>query len=84
MKRYLIFGAVVLGLGLMTSSVSAQDDDAKTKFYDFDDMLIDGEIKKPEGFVYGAVEKAKFERLLSLKKSFLPKIEESAKDDSLR
>jgi hypothetical protein len=47
-------------------------------------MLIDGEFKKPEGFVYGSIEKAKFDRLLSLKKSFLPKIEQTAKSDVLK
>lgn len=84
MKRALVFLAVLMGLGLVSSVAVAQDDDQKTKFYDFDDMLIDGEFKKPEGFVYGAVEKARFDRLLSLKKSFLPKIEETAKSDALK
>jgi hypothetical protein len=85
MRKAFVFAAVVLGMGLMTGTVSAQDDeDVKTKFYDFDDMLIDGEFKKPEGFVYGSIEKAKFDRLLSLKKSFLPKIEQTAKSDVLK
>ena len=85
MKKAFVFAAVVLGLGLTTGTVSAQDEeDVKTKFYDFDDMLIDGEFKKPEGFVYGSIEKAKFDRLLSLKKSFLPKIEQTAKSDALK
>jgi hypothetical protein len=84
MKRWLLASMVLLGLGMVSATAVAQDDDLKTKFYDFDDMLIDGEIKKPEGFVYGALEKAKFDRLLSLKKSFLPRIEETAKDDALK
>lgn len=84
MKRWLLASTVLLGLGLVSATAAAQDEDLKTKFYDFDDMLIDGEIKKPEGFVYGALEKAKFDRLLSLKKSFLPRIEETAKDDALK
>lgn len=86
MKRYLISLAVLAGAMLVPMVASAQDagDDVKTKFYNFDDMLIDGELKKPDGFVYGKVEKAKFDRLLSLKKSFLPKIEETAKDDALK
>ncbi len=84
MKRVFLFLVVLLGFGLVSTSAFAQDEDVKTKFYDFDDMLIDGEFKKPEGFVYGAIEKAKFDRLLSLKKSFLPKIEETAKSDVLK
>ena len=79
MRRFVISASVFVCLGLGTSVAFAQDEgDVKTKFYDFDDMLIDGEFKKPEGLVYGTVEKAKFARLLSLKKSFLPKIQESA------
>ncbi len=84
MKRWFVSAMVLMSVGLVSTSAMAQDDEPKTKFYDFDDMLIDGEIKKPEGFVYGALEKAKFDRLLSLKKSFLPRIEESAKDDVLK
>ncbi len=85
MKRIVVMGAVLVGMSLVATTGFAQDDEeVKTKFYDFDDMLIDGEFKKPEGMVYGAIEKAKFERLLSLKKSFLPRIEESAKADALK
>ena len=83
MKKLVVCALVGVGM-LLTSAASAQDDDVQTKFYDFDDMLIDGDIKKPEGMVYGVTERAKFERLLSLKKSFLPKIEETAKDDALK
>lgn len=86
MKR-VVLGLVMMVLGVVAVPLvaSAQESgDVKTKFYDFDDMLIDGELKKPDGFVYGAVDKAKFDRLLSLKKSFLPKIEETAKDDALQ
>ncbi|MBH24897.1 MAG: hypothetical protein CMH57_10670 [Myxococcales bacterium] len=85
MKKFAVCVVVAMGLVLTGSVAFAQDDDdVKTKFYDFDDMLIDGDIKKPEGMVYGVTERAKFERLLSLKKSFLPKIEETAKDDVLK
>jgi hypothetical protein len=84
MKRWFVAAMVCGGLGLVSTAALAQEEDLKTKFYDFDDMLIDGELKKPEGFVYGALEKAKFDRLLSLKKSFLPRIEETAKDDALK
>ena len=45
--------------------------DARTKFYNFDEMLIDGEIKKPTGLYTDVRERARFERLLKLKKSFL-------------
>ena len=51
----------------------------KVKFYDFGDQIINGEMKKPEIDLWSARNKVKFDRLLSLKKTFLPALEESAK-----
>ena len=56
----------------------------KTKFYNFDDLLINGEYKKPKSLYIDAKQKAKFERLLKLKKDFLPQLKNTAKDPSLR
>ena len=52
----------------------------RSKFYDFNEQLIDGEIKKPTALYTSARQRAKFERLLKLKKSFLPKLFETSKD----
>lgn len=57
---------------------------SKTKFYDFNDMLIDGQIKKPQALYIDHRQKVKFERLLKLKKSFLPSLMKTAKDPVLR
>ena len=56
----------------------------KTKFYDFNDMLIDGQIKKPQALYIDHRQKVKFERLLKLKKSFLPQLLKTAKDPAFR
>ena len=56
----------------------------KTKFYDFDDLLINGEYKKPQIMYTDSRAKIRFERLLKLKKDFLPKLRESKRDKSLR
>ncbi len=56
----------------------------KTKFYNFDDMLIDGDIKKPSGLLTNARDQVKFQRLLSLKKSFLPTLKRTAKEKTLK
>ena len=53
---------------------------SKSKFYDFGDQMIDGEIKKPTGQYINSRERARFDRLLNLKKSFLPKMYLSAKE----
>jgi hypothetical protein len=52
----------------------------RAKFYDFNEQLIDGEIKKPITLYTDARDKVKFDRLLRLKKSFLPELFDTAKE----
>jgi len=81
MKKYLVFaliGASLLGLG----SASAQD--AKTKFYNFDDLMIDGNYQKPQVLYTDSRSKVKFEKLLRLKRDFLKRLKATAADSSLR
>ena len=79
MKKLLILlGAISLTF-VFSTAVLAQDG-VKSKFYDFSDQVIDGEIKKPTALYTNARQKVKFDRLLSLKKSFLKEIEESSKE----
>lgn len=56
----------------------------KTKFYSFDELLIDGQYKKPQVLYTDVRQKVKFERLLKLKKDFLPKLKNTQKDPTLR
>ena len=56
----------------------------KTKFYNFDDLLINGQYKKPQVLYTDAKQKVKFERLLKLKKDFLPKLKNTDKDPTLK
>ncbi len=56
----------------------------KSKFYDFSEQLIDGEIKKPTTLYTDSRQAVKFERLLKLKKSFLPKLFDTAKERVFR
>ena len=65
------------------SSAFAQDD-TKTKFYNFDDLLINGEYQKPTVMYTDTKQKVKFEALLSLKKQFIKRLKDTAKDSSLR
>lgn len=79
-----IFGFLLFTGLLLTTATAFAQDGTKTKFYDFDDMLIDGQLKSPDLMKTQAREKAKFRRLVNLKKSFLPKIRESAEDGALQ
>jgi hypothetical protein len=69
---------------LLFASVAFAQDDAKTKFYNFDDLLINGEYQKPTVMYTDSKKKVKFEALLSLKKQFIKRLKDTAKDSSLR
>lgn len=71
----------ILFLFVSFSSHASKD---ATRFYNFDDLLIDGKVKKPQVLYTDAKQKVKFERLLKLRKSFLPKLEATKKDKTLR
>ena len=60
--------------------IFAKTPSPRSKFYDFSEQLIDGEIKKPTSLYTDARKSVKFDRLLRLKKSFLPKLFDTAKD----
>tara|TARA_Y100000296_G_C5039700_1_gene189170 strand:+ start:247 stop:498 length:252 start_codon:yes stop_codon:yes gene_type:complete len=62
----------------IANEVSAKE--PRSKFYDFNEQLIDGEIKKPTPLYTDARIKVKFNRLLKLKKSFLPRLFDTAKE----
>ncbi len=76
MKKILIFALIL--------PFFAANATPKTKFYDFDDLLINGEYKKPQIMYTDTQAKVKFERLLKLRKDFLKKLLETEKDASLR
>tara|TARA_R110002074_G_scaffold245407_2_gene417335 strand:- start:243 stop:443 length:201 start_codon:yes stop_codon:yes gene_type:complete len=52
----------------------------RAKFYDFNDQLIDGEIKKPSTLYTDSRDRVKFNRLLRLKKSFMKELFNSSKE----
>lgn len=79
--------AIALATGFMLSAglAFAQDDgEVRSRFYDFDNMLIDGEFKAPDLLTTQAVDKAQFQRLLDLKKSFIPKIQQTTEENALQ
>jgi hypothetical protein len=70
---------------MIAPHVSAKSDKTpRVKFYNFDDMLIDGEIKKPSGLLTDVRGRANFNRLLDIKKSFLGKLEDTAREKTLK
>tara|TARA_B100000212_G_scaffold265966_1_gene205484 strand:+ start:171 stop:461 length:291 start_codon:yes stop_codon:yes gene_type:complete len=64
--------------------IKASGPKTKTKFYNFDDLLIEGEYKKPQLLFIDEKQKVKFDRLLQLKKNLLPNLKNTSKDPMLR
>jgi len=70
-------------LFIPTANADPSGPSTKTKFYNFDDLLINGKIKKPQVLWTDARQKVRFERLLKLKKDFIPKLKQTKKDPAL-
>jgi hypothetical protein len=79
MKKLLTFAGIAMTIAF-SGAAFAQEGESKSKFYDFSDQVIDGEIKKPTALYTDSRQKVKFDRLLKLKKSFLPSILETSKE----
>jgi opacity protein-like surface antigen len=96
MKRTKKLLAAVFVVGLMGSgaaSVAQEKSESakvagtgkvKEQHYNFDDMLIDGDYKKPNVAMFKGRDKVRFARLLKLKKSFLPAMLRSARTTALK
>lgn len=82
--RSLISLMIVLTVMSLSASAFAQEGETRSKFYDFNDMLVDGRLKTPDLMKTDARGKAKFNRLLQLKKSFIPKVRESSQEAALQ
>jgi hypothetical protein len=76
--RYLT--AILFLFFISAAQAAPPNKNAKSKFYNFDEQLINGEIRKPRTIYTSVRERAKFERLLKLKKSFLPALFRTSKN----
>lgn len=79
MKKLLVL-FVILFFALPVAANKPPARDARSKFYDFNEQVIDGEIRKPTALYVDARARAKFDRLMRLKKSFLPELFRTSKD----
>ena len=68
---------------LLVNEAEAQKS-PKAKFYDFNEQVIDGEIKKPTALYTDSKKKVKFDRLLRLKKSFIPELMKTAEERTFK
>ena len=75
---------LIILLFASTTIAQTKQPERKTKFYNFDELLIEGKVKKPQVLYTDARQKVKFERLLKLRKDFLPNLKNTRKDLTLR
>jgi hypothetical protein len=84
--KYRLFFITVLVIFAIPGSVWAQDSsgEIEEKLYNFDDMLIDGSFRDPQGMFERARSEAKFEGVLKLERSFMSELENNAQESSMR
>lgn len=79
----LFFSMLILTLVLLftTGANAADAQDAKKKTaINFEDQLVEGELKKPELFYLLQKKQINFGRLIRLRENFLPEMRRSAED----
>ncbi len=84
MLRKQLFVLVVVMAICFAAPALADDGEADTEFYDFENMHIDGEFVSPDLEHMQAQGEAQFDRLLNLQTSFIPKVEQSTEEPSFR
>jgi hypothetical protein len=75
---------IALAALIVAAPASSQDSEVQTRFYDFNDMLIDGEFQRPEGVFATERGRAQFDSLLRIRRSFLPEIKQAAEEEALQ
>lgn len=74
----------ILIMILITPLLLLSAEKEKSKFYDFSDMMIDGDFKKPEMMSVRDKKNARFKRMFQLKRTFIPDIKESQRDAAIK
>ena len=74
MKSLKYFISLLVFFSIIFTTIPASSKPPRSQFYDFNQQLIDGEVKKPTALFTDRKERVKFDRLLSLKKSFIKKL----------
>lgn len=74
---------ILLGLALFSGALMAEskaDKDKRKTSIDFEDELIQGEVKKPELFYLLQKKQFNFKRLIKLREDFLPEMRRTSED----
>lgn len=78
--KIMIVGIWIFALFLSPISFAQSGDEKKRTTVDFEDELIEGEVKKPELFYLLQKKQFNFKRLIKLRNDFLPEMRRSAEE----
>lgn len=81
MKYYGILAGLIF---LVMPILSYAETPVEEKLYNFDDMLIDGAFRDPQGMFERARSEAEFEGALKLERTFMEEIQEDTLETSMR
>ena len=84
MRAIIMFFVLFALFFLSIHGTAIAKEKTKVKFYNFDDLLVDGKVSKPKILFIDSRQRVKFERLLKLKRDFIPKLKETVRDPTLR
>jgi hypothetical protein len=79
-----LYAAIFIAVFVLVGNDALAQKSPKAKFYDFSEQVIDGEIKKPTALYTDSKKKVKFDRLLKLKKSFIPELMKSSEERTFK
>lgn len=70
--------SLFLGLPVWAQSSKSKADDVRTEKIQFDDELVEGELRKPELFYLLQKKQFNYKRLIKLRENFLPEMRRDA------
>ena len=76
--RPTLLALMLLALPALAQSPAGDEAPTRTRFYDFDELQVTGDTVKPNVAYTDAKLRARFDRLFSLKRSFLPELRRTA------
>ncbi len=83
LKKATLATAALVGIAVWSSSSFAEskaEKDKRKTSIDFEDELIQGEVKKPELFYLLQKKQFNFKRLIKLREDFLPEMRRTSED----
>jgi hypothetical protein len=82
LRVYIFFSFIsfLAGNALAQTKSAAAKGDKKTTTINFDDELVEGEVKKPELLYLLQKKQFNFKRLIKLRENFIPEMNRTAED----